>query len=215
MIIIKLNCSKIHNLFVFFSELDAEEPNAPYDFRNHYETKTDENEVKQRMNDLKNRIELRRMFSEYMAGNLKPPIYYKDGIAAPDYSDQNDDVEAIESIFEQQQPQSKRIVLPSQNNENHHGFDEYENYDEFPLGSLFREHQKPKYVADDDVDDDTFEPQNNDPNEYHRRLFKSNRPRDQAAVYTEGGLVYGPSTHITSTQARKRKCIIDLRGKMN
>lgn len=184
----------------FFS--DEESESAPYDYRNHYETKNEEAEVQSRMNDLKNRIELRRMFSEYMSGDLKPPIYYKDGIAAPDYFDQNDKVEAIESIFEEPPIQNKRIVLPSQNNEIHHSFNEYENYDEFPLKSLFREHQRPKYVVED-IGDGEFEPINNEPNEYHRRLFKSNRPRDQGPVYTEGGLVYGPSTHVSSIQLRK------------
>ena len=30
-----------------------------------------------RIKDIKNRIELRRMLAEYEAGNLKPPVYYK------------------------------------------------------------------------------------------------------------------------------------------
>lgn len=196
-----------------FSELDIEGQNAPYDYRNHYDTQKqlaeeaeeEEEELRTRVNDLKNRIELRRMLSEYSTGSLKPPIFYKDGIAAPEDLGQNDEVEAVESIFEDQPPQNKRLVLSSQHNDVHHGIDETEDFDEFPLKSLFREHQRPKYIVED-IGDDAFDERNNDPNEYHRRLFKINRPKaEQSAVYTEGGLVYGPSAHATLTQHRKRK----------
>lgn len=145
------------------------------------------------------------MLSAYSAGSLKPPIFYKDGIAAPDDLGQNDEVEAIESIFEEQPPQNKRIFLPSQHDDFQHENDEIDGYNDFPLKSLFREHQRPKYIVED-IGDDAFDERNNDPNEYHRRLFKANRPKvEQSAVYTEGGLVYGPNTHATSTQLRKRE----------
>lgn len=157
------------------------------------------------MDDLKNRIELRRMLSEYMSGSLKPPIFYKDGIAAPDdVITQNDEVDAIESLFEPPQPQAKRIVLPSRNNEIQQLSEDYEN---FPLTSLFREHQREN--IEDLAELDEFDPRNNDPNEYHyRKMLKSNRPKEQSAVYTEGGLVYGPSMHTSSSQHRKRKLIL-------
>lgn len=149
------------------------------------------------------------MLSAYSSGSLKPPIFYKDGIAAPEDESlgQNDEVEAIEEIFEEQPPQNKRLVLSSQHNDvhQHHNIDETEDYNEFPLKSLFREHQHPKYIIEN-IGDDEFDQRNNEPNEYHRRLFKVNRPKDdQSAVYTEGGLVYGPTTHVTSSQHRKRK----------
>lgn len=163
-------------------------------------------ELRTRVNDLKNRIELRRMPSEYSTGALKPPIFYKDGIAAPENLGQNDEIEAVETFLEEEPPQqNKRIVLSSQHNGVHHGIDETEDYNEFPLKSLFREHQRPKYIVED-IGDDEFDYRNNDPNEYHRRLFKVNRPRidESSGVYTEGGLVYGPSEHVTSTQHRKR-----------
>lgn len=180
------------------SELDVEEPNAPYDYRNHYETQNEENELKTRMDDLKNRIELRRMLSEYMSGSLKPPIFYKDGIAAPEDFGRDGEVEAIESIFEDQEPQTKRLVLPSQSNDVYQALDENESALPF---SNFRENQR--YIVEDI--DEEFDPRNNDPNEYYRRLFKVNRPKEQSAVYTEGGLVYGPSTHGTSAQHQKRE----------
>lgn len=186
--------------------MDAEDQSAPYDYRNHYVTQNEENELKTRVDDLKNRIELRRMLSEYLSGSLKPPIFYKDGIAAPDDNDepQNDDVDAIESLFNEQQPQAKRIVLPSQNNDIYPLSEDYEN---FPLKSLFREHQRQNIEDFAELDDlDEFDPRNNDPNEYHhRKMFKATRPKEQSAVYTEGGLVYGPSTHVSSSQHRKRK----------
>lgn len=164
------------------------------------------------MDDMKNRIELKRMLSEYMSGSLKPPIFYKDGIAAADDLRQNDEIDAIESIFEEQQPQSKRLVLPSQHNEIHQTIDETENYDEFPLKSNFREHQRPVNIFEDVEDQGEFDsrvndPRINDPNEFHRRLFQTNRQKQQSPVYTEGGLVYGPSTHVTGSQHRKRELI--------
>lgn len=186
--------------------MHVEEQSAPYDYRNHYETQNDEEELRTRMDDFRNRIELRRMLSEYMSGSLKPPIFYKDGIADPDDFDQNDGVEAIDSLFDgpQPQPQAKRIVLPSQNNDVYPLSEDYENY---PLKSLFREHERENIEDLAGLDElNEFDPRNNDPNEYHyRKAFKENRPKEQSAVYTEGGLVYGPSTHVSSSQHRKRK----------
>ncbi|XP_031636575.1 uncharacterized protein LOC116349327 [Contarinia nasturtii] len=186
-------------------EFDVEEPPAPYDYRNHYNTESDgkeeREELRTRMVDLKNRIELRRMLSEYMSGALKPPIFYKDGIAAPDDFVQNDEVDAIESIFDERQPQNKRLVLPSQDNTVYANNDD--TYEDFPLKSLFREHQRPNDIEENVREFEAFDHRTNDPTEYHRRLFKESRPKEQSAVYTEGGLVYGPSTHITSTHHRK------------
>lgn len=186
-------------LFISHSELNG----APYDYRNHYEAQNDEENLQTRMNDLKNRIELRRMLSEYMSGSLKPPIFYKDGIAAPEDFDQDDEVEAIESMFKEQQPQIKRFHIPSHNNEVYQSIDEADNFDTFPLKSNFRENQR---FTVEDIEEE-FDPRNNDPNEYHRRLLKANRPKEQSAVYAEGGLVYGPSTYGTSAQHQKRKSI--------
>lgn len=190
----------------FHSQFDVEEQNAPYDYRQHYDTQNDQDELQTRIDDMKNRIELRRMLSEYTSGSLKPPIFYKDGIAAPDDFNQNDAIEVVESILEEQKPQRKRLFLPSQQNQVQPSVDEMDNYDEFPLKSLFREHQRPHYIVENLEVQDEFDPRNNDPNEYHRRLFKANRAKEQSPVYTEGGLVYAPGTHLTTTQ-RKRESI--------
>lgn len=37
-------------------------------------------EVQSRINDIKNRIELKKMFAEYEAGSLKPPVYFKGNV---------------------------------------------------------------------------------------------------------------------------------------
>lgn len=180
---------------------------APYDYRNHYNTEREaeeeeeeREELKTRVNDLKNRIELRRMLSEYVSGALKPPIFYKDGIAAPEDFTQNDEVDTIEGIFDEQlpQPQNKRLVLPSQDNVVYAN-----NYEEFPLKSLFREHQRPTVIEEDVEEYDPFDSRNNEPTVFHQRIFKENQPKVQSAVYTEGGLVYGPSA--TSTQHHKHR----------
>lgn len=214
----------IHYCDFFFSisEFEIDEQNAPYDYRQHYEVekqlKNDEETLRTRVNDLKNRIELRRMLSEYESGVLKPPIFYNDGIAEPEEIDQpkkdrrnHHGVETDMTFFEELPSHDKRLVLSSQKNDFIPDVvDEIDSsYNEYPLKSLFREHQRPKYIIEN-IGDDEFDDRNNDPNEYHRRLFKVNRPRiDESGVYTEGGLVYGPSDHITSTQHRKRMPIIN------
>lgn len=202
------------------SEFEIDEQNAPNDYRQHYEVekqlKNDEEALRTRVNDLKNRIELRRMLSEYESGALKPPIFYSDGIAEPEDTDQqkgfdrnSDDVEPDLTFFEELPSHDKRLVLSSQKNDFIPDIvDEIDmnvNYNEYPLKSLFREHQRPKYIIEN-IGNDEFDNRNNDPNEYHRRLTKVNRPRtdESSGVYTEGGLVYGPSEHATSTQHRKR-----------
>lgn len=208
--------------FSSFSEFEINEQNAPNDYRQHYQVeqqlKNDEETLRTRVNDLKNRIELRRMLSEYESGALKPPIFYSDGIAEPEEADQpkgddrvSEDIESDLSFFDELPSQDKRIVLSSQTNDFIPDIvDEIDtNYNEYPLKSLFREHQRPKYILEN-IGDNEFDNRNNDPNEYHRTLFKVDRPRiDESAVYTEGGLVYGPSQHVTSTQHRKRKPIIE------
>lgn len=202
-------------MFLLISEFEIDEQNAPFDYRQHYKVKKqlkdDEEALRTRVNDLKNRIELRRMFSEYESGSLKPPIFYNDGIAEPEEFDEpqehgqkHHDVETDLTFFEELPSHDKRLVLSSQKNDFQPDIvEEIESYNEFPLKSLFREHQRPSIVENIGIDE--FDDRNNDPNEYHRKLFKVNRPRiDESGVYTEGGLVYGPSDHITSTQHRKR-----------
>lgn len=179
--------------------------------------KDDEEALRTRVSDLKNRIELRRMLSEYESGSLKPPIFYNDGIAEPEDLDapqaehgrNHHDVETDLTFFEELPSHDKRLVLSSQKNDFQPDIvEEIDSYNEFPLKSLFREHQRPKIIVEN-IGNDEFDDRNNDPNEYHRRLVKVNRPRiDESSVYTEGGLVYGPSDHITSTQHRKRMQII-------
>lgn len=208
--------------FPSISEFEIDEQNAaPNDYRQHYavekQLKNDEDTLRTRVNDLKNRIELRRMLSEYEAGALKPPIFYNDGIAEADdivqpkedgRNHRSDDVETDFTFFEELPSHDKRLVLSSQKNDFMPDIvDEIDsNYNEYPLKSLFREHQRPKYIVEN-IGDDEFDDRNNDAKEYHRRLFKVNRPRiDASGVYTEGGLVYEPSDHITSTQHRKRMC---------
>lgn len=206
----------LRSFFFSTSEFEIDEQNAPNDYRQHYELekqlKNDEEALRTRVNDLKNRIELRRMLSEYESGALKPPIFYSDGIAEPEDqprgNDRNsDDVEPDLTFFEELPSHDKRLVLSSQKNDFLPDIVEEidTNYNEYPLKSLFREHQRPQYIIEN-IGNDEFDSRNNDPNEYHRRLFKVNRPRidESSGVYTEGGLVYGPSEHVTSTQHRKR-----------
>lgn len=194
----------------FHSQFNGEVQNAPNNYRQRYDTHNEQDELQTRIDDMKNRIELRRMLSEYTSGSLKPPIFYKDGIAAPDDYDQNDEIEAVESILEEQPPQRKRFFLPSQHNQVHQSNDEMDNYDEFPLKSIFREHQRPQYIVEDVEDQNEFDRRNNDPNEYHRRLFKANRGKEQSPVYTEGGLVYAPGTHLTTTQRKRKSMTLTL-----
>lgn len=173
-----------------------EEENAPYDYRTHYTVDVESNdpELEERIQDIKNRIELRRMLSEYISGDLKPPIFYKDEIVAPEDIRQIENVDEIESIYDQPH-NSKRIVLHSQPKE-------IESNDEFPLKSLFREHQRPNYVVRD-FENDEHDRRNNDPAIFHRRLFKAGKGKDESGVYTEGGLVFAPNI-IQAPQDRSK-----------
>lgn len=143
------------------------------------------------------------MLSEYMSGALQPPIFYKDDIIAPnDFNEnQQNDNDYIERILDQSNNNNKRIVLPNQLNEKQKP-DEYDNYDDFPLKSLFREHQRPKYIVEN-IDNDEFDPRNNDANIYSQRLFKAEKPKYESGVYTEGGLLFSPSTFDSSNQREK------------
>lgn len=185
------------------SDSDVEEQSAPYDYRNHYEIQHKEKELlKNRVDDIKNRIELRHMLSEYLSGSLKPPIFYKNGIFAPNDLATNDDgIDAIESIFDKQPQQSKHLLRPSQDN---NLFSNNENIDDYP--SPFREHYRPKYIVENIREFDEFDDRNNNnPNEYQQQMLKENQPKEQSAVYTEGGLVYGPSTLAVTMQHQNRK----------
>lgn len=133
------------------------------------------------------------MLSEYVTGELKPPIFYKDDIVAPEDFRPIDDVEEIENIYERPHNSKRMHNQPKEN----------ENVDEFPLKSVFREHQRPQYIIED-IENDAFDRRNNDPEIYHRRLFKVGKPRDETSGgYTEGGLVLASNSF--SAPQRKSK----------
>lgn len=143
--------------------------------------------VQNRIKDIKHRIELKKMFAEYEAGNLKPPHYYRDGIVgsvqnadndadsaavatAADYNDDDDYTEALlhsglkrtlSSEYEKTQSDNEQIQ---------------------PKKTVFREkaredpgvyiHQKENHAG--------FVSDNN------------NELPSEGGVYTEGGLVFVP-----------------------
>lgn len=144
------------------------------------------------MQDMKNRIELRRMMSEYMSGALKPPIFYKDEIIAPDSFGPNGEIDEIDETIYEPPSNSKRITIPVQ---------QKDDYDEIPLKSIFREHQRPNYIIENI--EDQFDPRNNDPNELRRRIFKAEK---EEPGYAEGGIIFEPNA-FTSSNHRKRKIL--------
>lgn len=156
--------------------------------------------MNERRHDLKNRIELRRMMSEYMSGALKPPIFYKDEIIAADNFGPNAEIEQIEETIYEPPSSSKRFALPVQPSRKEIADDSL-NYDDFPLKGIFREQQQPKYIIENI--EDQFDPRNNDPNELRRRIFKASKS-DEEPGYAEGGVIFEPNA-FTSTNHRKCK----------
>lgn len=96
----------------------------------------DDTELVNRIKDIKNRIELRRMMAEYEAGNLQPPIYYRAN--GDDYQD--DDV-PDEQFF---RPDDKRAEQPARTSfremARHQPEQEFEQTNELPLEPLKLNH---------------------------------------------------------------------------
>lgn len=141
-------------------------------------------DLESRIQDVKNRIELRKMLAEYTAGALKPPIYLKDDIIDGDdvyYSDEPAPADERNryqlSTEKRQQNRPELDVLES------------------PLNSLFRENKlPPKYPVAISADDE-FDRGNNDPSAVQYKSNKANKIPPEAGVYTEGGLVLVPDAH--------------------
>lgn len=53
---------------------------VPYKRSDYLENAVPSEEIENRIKDIKNRIELRKMLAEYESGHLKPPIYYQKNI---------------------------------------------------------------------------------------------------------------------------------------
>lgn len=152
------------------------------------------------MHDIENRIELRRMMSEYMSGALKPPIFYKDEIIAPENFAPNGKIEEIEETIYKPPSNNKRFI-PSVQRTYQEAGNGFENYDDLPFKSLFREHQRPKYAIENIEDE--FDPRNNDPNELRRRIMQVGKFEDEPG-YAEGGIIFEPNI-LASSKIRKRK----------
>lgn len=186
-----------------FRHFDADEENTPNDYRTQYAVDVEKanEELNARMHDIENRIELKRMMSKYMSGELKPPIFYKDEIIAPENFGSNGKIEEIEETIYGPPSNNNKRFIPSEQKTYQETENEFENYDDFPLRSIFREHQRPKYVIENIEDE--FDPRNNDPNEQHRRMLKVGRSEDEPG-YAEGGVIFEPNI-FTSSKFRKRK----------
>lgn len=184
-----------------FRHFDADEENIPNDYQTQYAVNVEKanEELNARMHDIENRIELRRMMSEYMSGALKPPIFYKDEIIAPENFGPNGKIEEIEETIYEPPSNNKRFIPTVQKTYQETG-NEFENYDDFPLKSIFREHQRPKYVIENIEDE--FDPRNNDPNELRNRKLKVGNSEHEPG-YAEGGIIFEPNI-FTSSKLRKR-----------
>lgn len=142
-----------------------------------------------RIKDIKNRIELRRMMAEYEAGNLKPPVYYRGPIdvGAVDYPSDaavNDMIDAPTMDDDEQQQyfrtNDKRTSFREIARHNHLPGEDFDQTNELPLepaASIKSNH-----------------------------LVQSNEllaAPSEAGVYTEGGLVFVPDSDSKSHAARK------------
>lgn len=76
---------------------------VPYKRSDYLENAVPSEEIENRIKDIKNRIELRKMLAEYESGHLKPPIYYQKNI----FEDIDDDNAAL--AMENYLPNMKRV----------------------------------------------------------------------------------------------------------
>lgn len=142
----------------------------------------DENEadIKTRAQDLKNRIELRRMLSEYTSGALKPPIFYQHDIIDVDSAYDNEPSVDQEPVF-----LPRQLPLDTQRlNEKRFG------------------HAASQFLGNDN-EFGQLDRAINEPNNIPLRSIKSNKVSVESGVYTEGGLVLVPN----SKAAQQKDCM--------
>lgn len=156
----------------------------PISFDQIGDTNDDDADLESRIQDVKNRIELRKMLAEYTSGALKPPIYLKDDIIDGDVVYYRD--EAVPS------DENERYLLSTEKRQQHRPESDVL---ESPLNSLFRENKLPlTYPVANDANND-FDRSNNDPSAVQYKSAKLNKIPSEAGVYTEGGLVLVPEAH--------------------
>lgn len=151
-------------------------------------------DLENRVQDLKNRIELKRMLSEYTSGVLKPPIYYKDDIIDVD------DLHYLNPIDARDEPIRKRIIPRIQEIAG--------DADDLPLRNIFREHKLSKFDLENNRDDELGR-SNNDPRAIQLKYSKINKIPAESGVYTEGGLVLVPDSGVvvSDNERKYNNCI--------
>lgn len=146
-------------------------------------------QIQNRIKDIKSRIELKKMFAEYEAGSLKPPHYYRDGIVG-DIGNAEGDVEAMAAAaaddYDGDDDYSEALL--------HAGLKRTHTLDD-PIGQGDSGQVQPKTTV-------FREKAREDPGVYiHSKQnhagFVSDSNSDLASeggVYTEGGLVFVPGS---------------------
>lgn len=140
------------------------------------DTNEDDADLESRIQDVKNRIELRKMLAEYTAGALKPPIYLKDDIIDSDDAYYRDEPA----------PADESERYPLSNEKRQHNRPELDVL-ESPLNNLFREHKVPSKYPEAIDANSPFDRSSNDPS-----IIPPKKLPTEAGVYTEGGLVLVP-----------------------
>lgn len=144
----------------------------------------DDTDLESRIQDVKNRIELRKMLILATEGVLKPPIYLKDDIIDGD------------DVYYRDEPaprdENERYLLSTEKRQvKRPESDPLES----PLNSLFRENKLPqKYPVAIDPENE-FDRRSNDPSAAQYKSINANKISPEAGVYTEGGLVLVPDAH--------------------
>lgn len=142
-------------------------------------------DLESRIQDVKNRIELRKMLILATEGVLKPPIYLKDDII------DGDDV----YYRDESAPghENERYLLSTEKRQ--HERPESDEPVESPLNTLFRENKLPSKYSVAIVPNNEFDRRNNDPSAVQYKSINANKIPPEAGVYTEGGLVLVPDAH--------------------
>lgn len=91
------------------TNIDLSDVNDINDDRQFYDNPIPSHDLENRIKDIRNRIELRRMLAEYESGHLKPPIYYTNGVVDADEEDYDDpDTNGYNDIQRYEIPNDKR-----------------------------------------------------------------------------------------------------------
>lgn len=170
---------------------------SPFDYRTHYNADKPKppplsDQIKARQKILKERMDMHRILSDYWT-KMRPS--HKNPMPVP-----NDQDYILEGPSDQIVDYDS-LLLPFERSEKRKIHADIE-IDDYP--SVFREHQKTRYVTDGD--DRGKIPKTS----HHRILNAAPESNERFGVYTEGGVLFPPpQSVVTANQQKKSEFLIE------